>query len=150
MSTETFSDDFVITARQVADGVVLVAIAGDLDFETVPKAMAFLTEATATGPEHLILDLAGVAFMASSGLALLIIARANEEGIQGYLHLLGVIGMFAFHLDPIYGHPTTLSLEAAYTNTTNRAVAGLTAKISPGWCGFWWRRYSCGLATDCR
>jgi anti-sigma B factor antagonist len=92
MSTETFSDDFVITARWVADGVVLVAIAGDLDFETAPKAMAFLTEATATGPEHLILDLAGVAFMASSGLALLITARSGEEGIQGNLHLLGVIG----------------------------------------------------------
>ena len=92
MSTETFSDDFVITARWVADGVVLVAIAGDLDFETAPKAMAFLTEATANGPEHLILDLAGVAFMASSGLALLITARSGEEGIQGNLHLLGVIG----------------------------------------------------------
>jgi hypothetical protein len=32
-----------------------------------------------------------VAFMASSGLTLLITARANEEGIQGHLHLLGVI-----------------------------------------------------------
>ena len=45
----------------------------------------------ATGPQHLILDLSGVEFMASSGLALLITARANEQDIRGYLHLLGVI-----------------------------------------------------------
>jgi anti-sigma B factor antagonist len=92
MSIEAFSDDFVINARHVADDVVLVVIAGDLDVETVPRAMAFLAEATAAAPEHLILDLTGVGFMASSGLALLITARANEEGIQGYLHLLGVTG----------------------------------------------------------
>jgi anti-sigma B factor antagonist len=92
MSIETFSDDFVITTRHVADEVVLVAIAGDLDVETVPQATAFLARATATGPQHLILDLSGVEFMASSGLALLITARANEEDIRGYLHLLGVIG----------------------------------------------------------
>lgn len=41
-------------------------------------------------------------------------------------------GMFAFHLDPIYGHPTTISLEAAYTNTTNRAVAGVDSEDLSG------------------
>jgi anti-sigma B factor antagonist len=92
MSTEAFSDDFKLTTRHVADNVLLVAIAGDLDFETAPQATEFLAQATATGPEHLILDLTGVEFMASSGLALLITARANEEGIRGYLHLLGVTG----------------------------------------------------------
>ena len=92
MSTETFSDDLVITARTVAEDVVLVTIAGDLDVETVPQVTAFLAQATATGPEHLILDLNAVEFMASSGLALLITARSNEESIHGYLHLLGVTG----------------------------------------------------------
>jgi hypothetical protein len=41
-------------------------------------------------------------------------------------------GMFAFHLDPIYGHPTTISLEAAYTSTTNRAVAGVDSEDLSG------------------
>jgi hypothetical protein len=41
-------------------------------------------------------------------------------------------GMFAFHLDPIYGHPTTISLEAAYTNTTNRTVAGADSEDLSG------------------
>ena len=92
MATEAFSDDFTITARRVAHDVVLVAIAGDLDFETVPRAKAFLAEATAGRPQHLILDLTDVEFMASSGLALLVSARAGDDGIQGYLHLLGVTG----------------------------------------------------------
>ncbi|MCC2641025.1 MAG: exported protein of unknown function [Nitrospira sp.] len=41
-------------------------------------------------------------------------------------------GMFAFHMDPIYGHPTTISLEASYTNTTNRAVFGLDSEDLSG------------------
>ena len=41
-------------------------------------------------------------------------------------------GMFAFHLDPIYGHPTTISLEAAYTNITNRTVAGADSEDLSG------------------
>ncbi len=40
--------------------------------------------------------------------------------------------MFAVHLDPIYKHPTTISLEAAYANTTNRAVAGLDSQDLSG------------------
>ena len=46
MSTEAFSDAFVITTRHVADGIVLVSIAGDLDVETVPQATACLARAT--------------------------------------------------------------------------------------------------------
>lgn len=41
-------------------------------------------------------------------------------------------GMFAFHLAPIYGHPTTISLEAAYINQTNRAVFGLDSEDLSG------------------
>ncbi|MCK6499484.1 MAG: hypothetical protein L6Q38_08410, partial [Nitrospira sp.] len=41
-------------------------------------------------------------------------------------------GMFAFSLEPIYGHPTTISLEASYSNTTNRAVSGLDSEDLSG------------------
>jgi hypothetical protein len=41
-------------------------------------------------------------------------------------------GMFAFRLDPIYGHPTTISLEASYTNLTNRAVSGFDSEDLSG------------------
>lgn len=92
MPSDMFSDGFAITSRQVADNVVVVAISGDLDIASVPTAKAFLAEATARGPEHLVLDLTGVDFLGSSGLALLIAARANDDDIHGYLHLLGVTG----------------------------------------------------------
>lgn len=53
---------------------------------------------------------------------------------DGLIEMASIVGrgMFAFHLDPIYGHPTTLSLEAAYTNTTNRAVAGVESEDLSG------------------
>lgn len=41
-------------------------------------------------------------------------------------------GMFAFHLDPIYGHPTTISLEASYANLTNRALSGFDSEDLSG------------------
>ena len=72
--------------------VVLVEIVGDLELQTVPQARTFLREVTATRPQHLIVDLSGVTFMASSGIALLIAAQSDRNGIQGRLHLLGVIG----------------------------------------------------------
>ena len=60
--------------------------------QTVPPIKTFLAQATATGPRHLILDLSGVEFLASSGLALLIAVSYGDDGIQGRLHLLGVTG----------------------------------------------------------
>ena len=71
---------------------MLVEIVGDLDIQTVPQATAFLTHLTAITPRHLILDLSGVTFLASSGIGLLITAQSGDEGICGRLHLLGVIG----------------------------------------------------------
>lgn len=41
-------------------------------------------------------------------------------------------GMFAFHMNPIDGHPTMISLEAAYTNTTNRTMAGIDSQDLSG------------------
>ncbi|MET0514941.1 MAG: hypothetical protein ABW047_06390 [Nitrospiraceae bacterium] len=41
-------------------------------------------------------------------------------------------GMFAFHLDPIYGRSAMLSLEAAYNNTTNRVTPILNTEDISG------------------
>jgi anti-sigma B factor antagonist len=92
MSEEAFNDGFTITARRVDHDVVLVEIVGDLDMHTVPQATAFLTQLTAALPRHLILDLSEVTFLASAGIALLIAAQSDRDGIHGRLHLLGVIG----------------------------------------------------------
>lgn len=92
MPEEPLDDSLTIEARRVDHDVVLVEIVGDLDMHTVPQAMAFLTQATAATPRHLIIDLSGVTFLGSSGLALLIAAQSGHDGIHGRLHLLGVIG----------------------------------------------------------
>ena len=92
MPDEVLSDGFAISARPVGTHAVLVEILGELDVQTAPQAKAFLTQATATTPRHLILDLTGVRFMASAGIALLIAAQSGQDGINGRLHLLGVTG----------------------------------------------------------
>jgi anti-sigma B factor antagonist len=92
MPEEAVDNGLTITARQVDLDVVLVEIAGELDLQTAPQAQAFLTQVIAATPRHLILDLSGVTFMASSGMAVLIAAQSARVGFPGGLHLLGVIG----------------------------------------------------------
>jgi anti-sigma B factor antagonist len=91
MPDEVLSDGFAISARPVGTHAVLVEILGELDIQTVAQARSFLTQATATTPRHLILDLTGVRFLASAGIALLIAAQSGQDG-NGRLHLLGVTG----------------------------------------------------------
>jgi anti-anti-sigma factor len=64
----------------------------ELDVATVPLLAGLLREHTHTGPAHLVLDLAGVRFLASAGVGLILSAMHNDEGIRGRLHLLGVHG----------------------------------------------------------
>jgi anti-sigma B factor antagonist len=92
MPDDVLSDGFAIGARSVGAYAVLVEILGELDVQTVPQARAFLAQATAAAPQHLILDLAGVRFLASAGIGLLIAAQSGQDGINGRLHLLGVTG----------------------------------------------------------
>jgi anti-sigma B factor antagonist len=92
MPDEVLSDGFAISARPIGTHAVLVEILGELDIQTVPRARAFLAQATATTPRHLILDLTGVRFLAWARIALLLAAQSGQDGIHGQLHLLGVTG----------------------------------------------------------
>ena len=92
MHEEAFDDSFTINARRLDHEVVLVEIVGDLDVQTVEQAKAFLTQVTAMTPRHLIVDLSGVTFLSSSGMALLIAAQSGRDGIHGRLRLIGVLG----------------------------------------------------------
>jgi len=76
MPDEVFSDGFAISARPVGTHAVLVEILGELDVQTAPQAKAFLAQATITTPRHLILDLTGVRFLASAGIAVLLAAQS--------------------------------------------------------------------------
>ena len=92
MPEEHLDDGFRIAAPRVDPDVALVEVAGDLDIQTVPQATAFLARVTAAKPRHLVIDLSGLTFLASSGIGMLIAAQSNAQGIQGRVHLLGVTG----------------------------------------------------------
>lgn len=89
---DTWETPFGLRSREVRPGVVLVEITGELDYLTEPHARAYLARCTVSGPQHLVVDLAGVTFMPSQGLQLLIAAHLHHDSIQGELHLLGVKG----------------------------------------------------------
>jgi anti-anti-sigma factor len=92
MSGDALDDGLTLRARHVSRDIVLVEIGGELDMQTVPRALSLLMQVTASIPRHLILDLSDVTFLASSGLTLLIAAQSDRDGIHGQLHLLGVHG----------------------------------------------------------
>jgi anti-anti-sigma factor len=79
-----------LSCCEVGDDVVVVALVGELDMGTTPRARSYLQEKTAARPRHLVLDLSGVAFMSAGGLRLLIDALRGRDGIHGELHLTGV------------------------------------------------------------
>jgi anti-anti-sigma factor len=70
--------------------VCLVRLAGELDSATAPPLIGFLRDTTVRDPAHLVLDLAGVRFLASAGIGIIMSAQQNADGIRGRLHLIGV------------------------------------------------------------
>jgi anti-anti-sigma factor len=73
----------VIEKTLEQDAVVLV-LSGELDLASAPMLERELREAEAAGPRRLVIDLAGLAFMDSTGLQALLRARerANNDGHQ--------------------------------------------------------------------
>ena len=71
--------------RSRVDGYELLAVEGELDIATAPRMIAALNDAFAELSTPLVVDLSSVAFMDSTGLALLINAyrRVKRSG-QGF------------------------------------------------------------------
>lgn len=70
--------------------VCLVRLAGELDSATARPLIGFLRDSTVGNPAHLVLDLAGVRFLASAGVGIIMTAVRNADGIRGRLHVIGV------------------------------------------------------------
>ncbi|MBB5866890.1 anti-sigma B factor antagonist [Allocatelliglobosispora scoriae] len=72
-----------IDVSQADPGPVRVAIAGDVDLATVPELSAALTAAVSGRPQAIVVDLGGVTFLDSSGIAALITGYqlAEEHGV---------------------------------------------------------------------
>lgn len=74
------SDDFQITSLPARDGVVLLRISGRVDTKNASEMLQQCTAAR-RGGHHLIINLSGVAFIASSGIgALLALTEQFREG----------------------------------------------------------------------
>ena len=72
------------------DGTTVVEVQGELDVATATELREFLLQVMKRYPQKLILDLSGVRFMASSGLAMLIstLKKSKESRIA-----FGVCGL---------------------------------------------------------
>jgi anti-sigma B factor antagonist len=65
-----------IALRVARDGATaVVSIDGEIEFATAPKLRATLLELVHDGPTCIVLDLAGVSFLDSAGISLLIQAK---------------------------------------------------------------------------
>lgn len=71
-----------VTVLQPEPGVLAIHIIGELDMLTGPPLKEHLNKVLGTRPERVIVDLSKVAFLGSTGLAVLIGARylATEQG----------------------------------------------------------------------
>ncbi|MDQ2883891.1 MAG: STAS domain-containing protein [Actinomycetota bacterium] len=81
-----------VDVQQVAQGVLVIHIAGELDMLTGPPLQDRLEELLATRPDRVIIDLGGVSFMGSTGLSVLIWARGNAIATGTTLQLSGTSG----------------------------------------------------------
>jgi anti-anti-sigma factor len=67
------------------DGAVVVHLAGELDLYNSQQVRAALVDCTAEQPERLVIDLAGVEFIDSTGLGVLVEARSRMNEKQTFL-----------------------------------------------------------------
>jgi len=89
-----------VFAIEVADGVI--SVSGDLDAHTATRLDEAIAELVGSGAERIVVDMAGVEFVDSSGLRSLIRARANgsderevvvQDPSDSTIRLLDVTGM---------------------------------------------------------
>jgi anti-sigma B factor antagonist len=94
MNDATRSDGLpvTVTVHWPRPHLCVVQLGGELDIATVPPLVQYLRQETATGCAHLVLDVAGVRFLAAAGIRLILSAMRNDDGIRGRLHLVGVTG----------------------------------------------------------
>lgn len=81
--------EFALATRRGHVGTV-VEVAGDLDMSTAPRLRDGLLEVVASGARVVVVDLADVGFMDSSGLGALVVAFKAMRARDGWLGLAGV------------------------------------------------------------
>ncbi len=93
---------------KTGDGLMTFVVTGRLDATTAPTAQATLAGATDSGALHLVLNLAGVDYISSAGLRVLLataqkLSRQNgklvlcelQPGVREVLEISGLLTVFA-------------------------------------------------------
>lgn len=109
-----------VTALDTGDATV-VTVSGDVDMQTAPVLAKALLDVVSRQPALVVVDLSGVEFLASRGLAVLVEAQEAAEGAGGRLCLAGgghavQRPLEATALDEIFDHyPTAEAALAEHT-----------------------------------
>ena len=85
---EPDGDALTVTTHTGHDGEVTVSVVGELDTSTAPLLRSVLETELTRGPSGLVLDLRGVRFLGSAGLALLVETRMSAQARDVPLRLI--------------------------------------------------------------
>ena len=124
-------------SQSTAFAQTLVATYRPMNTLTLAPTLSYRTETQSWSGATIQTPMASLSLLYKQSQRLLVSAMGgytSTSSSDGLIDTNSIVGkwMFALHLAPIYGHPTTISLEAAYTNTTNRTVAGLDTEDLSG------------------
>lgn len=107
---------FVISVSQPTDGLLVVALAGEMDIANAPQLTARLAELGTAGQDRVVIDLSKLTFIDSSGINALVSAAKPIEAAGGRVivaapspHIQQVFDIV--HLSEVV--PIEQSLEAA-------------------------------------
>lgn len=77
------------TSSEIIQGIPILSVSGDVDIYTAPRFKEGITELIAQGYTNILIDMAGVDFMDSSGFGTLLSATKPLRPVGGSLSLCG-------------------------------------------------------------
>jgi hypothetical protein len=132
--TAKLASSYVLTSDDMQHGAESTAFAQSFtgafrpwNTLTLSPAVSYRAETQSWSGAHIRTPTASLSVLYKHSQRLLVSAMGgytSSSSTDGLIEMESVLGkgMFAYHLDPIYGRPAMLSLEAAYTNTSNHAA----------------------------
>lgn len=131
------NDDSRSGAETTALAQVVTAVYRPLNTLTLAPTLGYRTETRSWSGAKVQTPMASLSLFYKQSRRLLVSAMGGYTSTTSsdrstWMESIVGKGMFALHLDPIYGHPTTISLEASYTNLTNRATSGFDSEDLSG------------------
>src|SRR5882762_8984426 len=71
--------EMTVAVAHPVPGTALIAVSGEVDMLSTPTLLKMIEDQVATGPQRLIIDMAAVTFMGTSGLAVLVEALSTSR-----------------------------------------------------------------------